>query len=527
MTSPTATRRQSRAGRYLCDKMSIRKLQGQFEATKGIYYEYDDASAPVGEGGMGVVYHGFCIDERTGLRREVAIKALHDDLPEEVYARAEREASIQMRHDNLVEMLGLITTFETNRLGEPVCHHYVISEFLHGVELSDLLAGNLDRSTSGDNGFARELYRRYSDDREATSIYIIKNVLSGVLALHDKGYIHRDIDPSNIMVTDDGCIKLIDFGIAKNLKALGSNDKLTTASGKFIGKAEYASPELVLGDVRNQDYTTDIYALGILFYRLLVGHLPFDGSQYEVLQHQLKQKVPVGNIDNKALAKVVKKATEKIQGNRYGSIAEFRVAIDTAEKYKPGIWDRYKKTLAITSVISLSAICIAMWRSWDGAVTVSGQQVGFEQAMGMLDSDIPDSVMLGFDGMKRLADNGDDEAKIEIGVTYFANDGNKTVSRRRALLGKGNDRLPGELRNTVKYLSGVGDKSIMTPDVYYILGAAYYLLNDEANALKYFEEAKRLLNMGVPPMRGYDSDVLAEVLDNNIGVLSEALKSRE
>ena len=67
----------------------------------------------------------------------------------------------------------------------------------------------------------------------------------------------------------------------------------------------------------------------------------------------------------------------------------------------------------------------------------------------------------------------------------------------------------------------------MTPDVYYILGAAYYLLNDEANALKYFEEAKRLLNMGVPPMRGYDSDVLAEVLDNNIGVLSEALKSRE
>ena len=299
---------------------------------------------------MGVVYRGFRVDQNTGLRTEVAIKALHADLPEEVYARAEREASIQLRHDNLVEMLGLISVFESNRWGESIYHHYVVSEFLHGIELSDLLAGRLDKIKDGDDRFARELYNNYIKDKEGTSIYIIKNILSGVLALHDKGYIHRDIDPSNIMVTSNGHIKLIDFGIAKNLKALGSNDKLMTAAGKFIGKGEYASPELVLGDVRSQNYTTDIYALGILFYRLLVGRLPFNGSQYEVFQNQLKSKGPIGNIENKALANVIRKATEKVQSHRYNSIAEFRVAIDAAEKFKPGFWDKYGKYLIICFV---------------------------------------------------------------------------------------------------------------------------------------------------------------------------------
>ncbi len=506
--------------------MSLKRLQGQLETNKGIYYEYDDASEPLGEGGMGVVYCGFCINEQTGVRKEVAIKVLHDDLPEDVYARAEREASIQMRHDNLVEMLGLISVFETNRWGEYVCHHYVISEYLHGIELSDLLAGNFNRIEKGEDKFARELYNNYQKDKEGTSIYIIKNILSGVLALHDKGYIHRDIDPSNIMVTSDGCIKLIDFGIAKNIKALGSKDKLMTTAGKFIGKAEYASPELVLGDVRNQNYTTDIYALGILFYRLLVGRLPFEGSQYEVLQCQLKQKVPVNNIDNKALAKVVRKATEKNQGNRYGSIAEFRVAIDAAEKYKPNIWDKYKPYFGFVLIILFLSIGAAMWEPWkNDESTVC--PVKFEQALNMLDSNVPDSVKFGFDRMKQLADEGDDKAKIEIGITYFANGRNKMVSHRRALLGKDNVRDSIELRNTVKYLSSINDKSIITPDVYYILGAAYYLLNDETNALKYFEEAKMLLNVNEDASHGYDNNELREVLENNIGVLDEALKSSE
>lgn len=494
--------------------MLIKKLQGQLEESKGIYYEYDAESIPLGEGGMGVVYRGFCVNQNTGLRTDVAIKVLHDDLPEEVYARAEREASIQLRHDNLVEMLGLISVFESNRWGESSYHHYIVSEFLCGIELSDLLAGRLDKIKDGDDRFARDLYNNYVKDREGTSIYIIKNILSGVLALHDKGYIHRDIDPSNIMVTRDGHIKLIDFGISKNLKALGSNDKLMTAAGKFIGKAEYASPELVLGDVRSQNYTTDIYALGILFYRLLVGRLPFNGSQYEVLQKQLKSKIPVGDIENKALSNVIRKATEKIQGHRYGSIAEFRAAIDAAEKFKPGILDKYGKYLIICLVIFI--ISLGIWYCTKPRPMPIDK---FQYALNLLDSQIADSVKLGFNEMRALADKGNDKAKVEIGITSFANENNSIISQRRLLLDKGNERVAAELNTTIEYLSSINDESVITPEVYYILGGAYYYNGDTENALVNFEKALALLNLNKDAAHGYGNSQLKENLEKNIIVL--------
>ena len=505
--------------------MQIRRLQGQTEKQKGIYYEYDADSPPLGEGGMGVVYRGFCVDEKSGVRTEVAIKALHDNLPEEVYARAEREASIQFRHDNLVEMLGLISVFEKNRWGEVIYHHYVISEFLHGMELSDLLVGHFDNVTDQDNDFARNLYRNYVKDKENTSIYIIKNILSGVLALHDKGYIHRDIDPSNIMVTNNGCIKLIDFGIAKNLNALGSKDKLMTAAGKFIGKAEYASPELVLGDVKSQNYTTDIYALGILFYRLLVGELPFTGSQYEVLQEQLKRKVPVKNIENKALAKIIRKATEKKQTNRYHSITEFRVAIDMAEKCpsKNNLW---KYAVAIVLVVGVGC---GTWfyfahnaESTNAILSEPTLSERYKKALSLLDSNMENSVKLGFKQMQELANENYDSARVEVGITYFSGTKSDILLQRRKHLNLSNDIDKFELNKVIEYLSKIQDTSVLTPEMYYILGAAYYTVDAENNILKAlnsFERALRLLEQKVNSRHGYDNEELQKVLTENIELL--------
>ena len=291
--------------------MLIKRLQGQLEKRNGYYYEFDMHSKPLGEGGMGVVYKGFKIYEATGIRSVVAIKAMFDGLPVEVYDRAEREASIRLRNDNLIEMLGFISEVEVDPYGKQKNKYYVISEFLNGVVLSDLLTGQFKDKDGIEISYAKQLYTDYISDQEKTSLEIIRSVLSGILALHDRKFIHRDIDPTNIMVTAEGNIKLIDFGIAKYVGSLGTIDKLRTQTGKFLGKAEYASPELVLGDVNNQGFPTDIYAIGILFYQLLVGKLPFTGSKYEVLQMQLNDKVPVKHIKNPLFAKIVKKQQKR------------------------------------------------------------------------------------------------------------------------------------------------------------------------------------------------------------------------
>lgn len=125
--------------------------------------------------------------------------------------------------------------------------------------------------------FAQELYNQYVTDRCGFALLVIKNILSGIMALHDKGYIHRDLDPSNIMITSDRKIKIIDYGIAKQLSTLTTQDQQLTTAGQFMGKATYASPELVVGDVVHQNETTDIYAIGIMLFQFIVGHVPLRG----------------------------------------------------------------------------------------------------------------------------------------------------------------------------------------------------------------------------------------------------------
>ena len=88
--------------------MSLVRLQGEIEKKNGVYYQVDSSDEPIGVGGMGQVYKGICVNERTGATRPVAIKFMFDDLPAQAIERARREASIQLRNDNLVEMLGFI-----------------------------------------------------------------------------------------------------------------------------------------------------------------------------------------------------------------------------------------------------------------------------------------------------------------------------------------------------------------------------------------------------------------------------------
>lgn len=323
--------------------MAIIRLQGSREKASHIYYEVDSEDPVLGTGGMGEVRKATLVDELTGVRRPVAVKFLFNDLPQSSIERARREASVQIRNENLVEMLGFIEIQDGTTM-----RYHVASELLRGVMLFNLLKGETNDAEGNRVDYAAELLRIRLSNPELFAITIAKNILSGLMALHDKGYIHRDLDPSNIMITSDGKIKIIDFGIVRRREDADTGQQLTSV-GQFMGKAAYSSPELVLGDTTHQNETTDIYAVGIMLYEFVTGSLPFEGPVNEVLDMQLTEKIPLKNVRSNTLRKIIDKATEKKQGARYGSAAEMRVALEDAERKLKGSSGTNKKTTQGTS----------------------------------------------------------------------------------------------------------------------------------------------------------------------------------
>lgn len=311
--------------------MAILIIQGTEEKALGIHYEVDTSLPPIGAGGMGQVMRGVRV--QNNVRRAAAVKFLFDDLPESAIERSRREASVKISNENLVEMFGFIEMDTVDASGNVHKRYHVASELLNGVMLHDLLRGKTTDASGEEIPFAKELYRQYSCDRMRFAVYIIRNVLSGIMALHDAGYIHRDIDPSNIMITSDGKVKVIDFGICRRIGEGVDADRHLTSAGQFMGKAAYAAPELVTGDIAHQAETTDLYAIGIMFYELITGKVPFDGATHEVLAKQMKEKVPVKNVADKYARKVIEKATAKKQDERYASAAEFRVAVEQLSRH--------------------------------------------------------------------------------------------------------------------------------------------------------------------------------------------------
>ena len=308
--------------------MSLIFIQGEEEKNRNIHYEVDPKLPSLGEGGMGQVLRGVMVNEKNGVRQDVAIKFLFEDLPVHAIERAKREASIQIHNENLVEMFGFIEVVD----GNGTKRYHVVSELLQGVMLFDLLNGKTTDKYGNEIEFAQELFQQYQNDKFSFAVFIVKNILSGLMALHDKGYIHRDLDPSNIMITHDKKVKIIDFGIAKQLNSLNTQDQQLTSTGQFVGKAAYAAPELVLGDVRSQDKSTDIYAVGIMLYQFIVGSLPFEGTMAELIKKQINEKLPLKNVPYKAIRRIIEKATTKKQADRYQSASEMRVDLEHLSK---------------------------------------------------------------------------------------------------------------------------------------------------------------------------------------------------
>ena len=360
-------------------------LQGEFEKSQGIRYEFDRFQPHIGEGGMGVVYKGVMIDDNTNaVLRDVAIKEVKAEGSQDeinaIIQKAYREASIRLHNDNLVEMLGFIEVIET-KLKFTKKKYFIISEFLTGVTLSDVLDGNFLDYKGEVVDYAKQLGEDLKTDRDHAAYYIIKNILYGITALHDNGYIHRDIDPSNIMITNDGRIKLIDFGIAKKLNDLNAQDE-ETSNGAFIGKVEYASPELIGGNINEQDFTTDIYGIGVLFYKLLTGRLPFDGNRFEIMNSHLKKNVNTRAVSNKKFADIIKRAMKKKRDLRFQTSSEMRVALDQPDTPQ-------RKWILWSMIAVFGCVTVVLWLYFDPT-----NDIGKHQEEEKYDIDTTDTVII-------------------------------------------------------------------------------------------------------------------------------------
>ena len=211
----------------------------------------------LGRGGMGVVYKA----HEESLNRFVAIKVLGEHLSEDptFVARFVREAqAAALSHPNIIQIFFI---------GEDNGRHYFVMEYVSGKSLLAMVRAE----------------GKIANPRAAQ--YMLQ-AANGLAAAHDKGFVHRDIKPANLMVDDRGLLKIADFGLALPHDA---TTKLT-ATGMLMGTPGYLSPEQCRGE--GVDRRTDIYSLGVTYYELLSGRMPFQADSPLALLHKILQEEP-------------------------------------------------------------------------------------------------------------------------------------------------------------------------------------------------------------------------------------------
>ena len=268
-----------------------------------------ELGAVLGYGGMSEVFAG----RDVRLDRDVAVKILRSDLARDpsFVARFRREAqsAAGLNHPNIVGVYDTGEDTLADGAGAPV--PYIVMEYVLGRTLREVLAED-----------GRLLPRR--------AMEITAEIASALEYSHRAGIVHRDIKPGNVMLTRNGEVKVMDFGIARAASA-GTTDMTQTA--QVLGTAQYLSPEQARGE--HVDARSDIYSAGCLLYELLTGVPPFQGESAVAVayQHVREDPIPPSRIDPElpvSIDAVVLKAMAKNPANRYQDASEFRADLERA-----------------------------------------------------------------------------------------------------------------------------------------------------------------------------------------------------
>mgnify|MGYP002624453994 CR=1 FL=1 len=265
-----------------------RKLDGRYEITELI-----------GVGGMADVYKARDVMEN----RDVAVKILKPEFSgDEEFLRRfrnESKAIAVLSHPNIVKIFDVGFTDEIQ---------FIVMEYIDGITLKEFIE--------------QQGVLKWKD-----ALHFITQILRALQHAHDKGIVHRDIKPQNIMLFTDGTIKVMDFGIARFSRIDGK-----TLSDKTIGSVHYISPEQAQGEMT--DERSDIYSVGVMLYEMLTGRKPFDGENAVSVAVKHMQETAVSPREimpaiPEALEEIVIHAMEKEPANRYQSAAEMIRDIDT------------------------------------------------------------------------------------------------------------------------------------------------------------------------------------------------------
>lgn len=249
----------------------------------------------LGAGAMATVY----LAKQLSLDRLVAVKVLpqkfssNPDFVNRFYA--EGKAAAKLNHANIVGAL------DVGKAGE---YHYFVMEYVQGRTVHDDIVAN----------------KHYP---EAEAVEIILQVTSALEHAHKAGFIHRDVKPKNIMITEQGTAKLADMGLAR---AVSDREAAEAEQGKAFGTPYYISPEQIRGEV-DVDFRADIYGLGATFYHMVTGQVPFDGPNPSSVMHKhLKADlIPADHLNPKlsaGIAEIIDTCMAKDRDQRYRSTTD-------------------------------------------------------------------------------------------------------------------------------------------------------------------------------------------------------------